>query len=166
MKKKEVLKAQLDTMTFLKNAGMVLTEKEQEHIEVADFGLGKLDVCGLQLYTYVNTERYCAKELVLFPKQTCPEHLHPPFNEGPGKEETFRCRWGKVYLYVEGDSTKNPSCSPPQGDESYYTVFHEIEMNPSFQVPAGMNLIFSQIRTLNANRKSKNSRMDPKKNHE
>lgn len=133
MKQKEFLKAQLNTVEFLKNAGIVLAEKEQEQIEVADFGLGKLNGCGLQLYTYVNTKRYCAKELVLFPKQTCPEHLHPPFNEEPGKEETFRCRWGKVYLYVEGQHTENPTCTPPKGDEGFYTVFHEIEMNPGDQ---------------------------------
>src|SRR6185437_11532858 len=46
-------------------------------------------------------ERCCAKELVLFPGQTCPEHRHPPLGpDKPGKEETFRCRWGTVYLYV------------------------------------------------------------------
>ena len=46
---------------------------------------------------YVNTDRYCAKELVLYPGQTCPEHRHPPFEGTPGKEETFRCRSGLVH---------------------------------------------------------------------
>ena len=57
---------------------------------------------GLQLLVYVNTDRYCAKELVLSPGQPCPEHRHPPFDGTPGKEETFRCRRGSVELVVDG----------------------------------------------------------------
>ena len=87
---------------MLTEAGIVLTGEEREQIEVADFGLGRLDEIGLQLVVYVNTERVCAKELVLFPGQTCPEHRHPPVAGEPGKEETFRCRTGSVHLHVEG----------------------------------------------------------------
>jgi D-lyxose ketol-isomerase len=90
------------TAAMLAEAGIVLTPAERERIEVADFGLGRLEEIGLQLVTYVNTERVCAKELVLFPWQTCPEHRHPPVEGGPGKEETFRCRRGTVHLHVEG----------------------------------------------------------------
>ncbi|MGH3003015.1 MAG: D-lyxose/D-mannose family sugar isomerase [Gaiellaceae bacterium] len=81
-------------------AGVVLTDAERERIEVTDFGLGRLREAGLQLYVYVNTDRYCAKELVLYPGQVCPEHRHPPFDGTPGKEETFRCRRGSVRLWV------------------------------------------------------------------
>jgi D-lyxose ketol-isomerase len=87
---------------MLADAGIVLTPAEREEIEVADFGLGRLEEIGLQLVVYVNTERVCAKELVLFPHQTCPEHRHPPVAGGPGKEETFRCRAGSVLLHVDG----------------------------------------------------------------
>ncbi|HEY3182013.1 MAG TPA: hypothetical protein VGJ77_04195, partial [Gaiellaceae bacterium] len=69
-------------------AGVVLTDEERARIEVADFGLSRLRETGLQLLVYVNTDRYCAKELVLYPGQTCPEHRHPPFDGTPGKEET------------------------------------------------------------------------------
>jgi D-lyxose ketol-isomerase len=86
----------------LENAGIVLTHSEREAVEVADFGLGRLDEVGLQILVYVNTERVCAKELVLFPWQICPEHRHPPVGDDPGKEETFRCRAGEVELHVEG----------------------------------------------------------------
>ena len=88
---------------MLAEAGIVLTDSEREQIEVADFGLGRLDEIGLQLVVYVNTERVCAKELVLLPGQTCPEHRHPPLDGSPGKEETFRCRAGSVRLHVEGE---------------------------------------------------------------
>ena len=87
---------------MLERAGLAITPAELARIEVADFGLGELERTGLQLLTYVNTNRYCAKELVLFPGQTCPEHRHPPVGAEPGKEETFRCRWGSVRLHVDG----------------------------------------------------------------
>ncbi len=77
--------------------GIVLTDAERDAIEVADFGLSRLREEGLMVLVYVNTDRYCAKELVLYPGQTCPEHRHPPFDGGPGKEETFRCRRGLVH---------------------------------------------------------------------
>jgi D-lyxose ketol-isomerase len=87
---------------MLSDAGIVLSPTEREGIEVADFGLGRLEEIGLQVVVYVNTERVCAKELVLFPGQTCPEHRHPPIDGRLGKEETFRCRRGTVHLHVEG----------------------------------------------------------------
>jgi D-lyxose ketol-isomerase len=84
-------------------AGIVLSEAEREAIEIADFGLSRLREVGLMLLVYVNTDRYCAKELVLYPGQECPEHRHPPFDGTPGKEETFRCRVGVVHLRVAGE---------------------------------------------------------------
>jgi D-lyxose ketol-isomerase len=81
-------------------AGIVLSAAERAGIEVADFGLGRLRELGLLVHVYVNTDRYCAKELVLFPRQVCPEHRHPPFDGTPGKEETFRCRRGTVHLWI------------------------------------------------------------------
>ncbi|HVA31773.1 MAG TPA: hypothetical protein VMU58_10945 [Gaiellaceae bacterium] len=87
---------------MLATAGVVLTPIERESIEIADFGLGRFEELGLAVVVYVNTERVCAKELVLFPGQTCPEHRHPPGDGDPGKEETFRCRSGIVRLHVAG----------------------------------------------------------------
>jgi D-lyxose ketol-isomerase len=86
----------------LEAAGVALTDEERAAIEVADFGLSRLRETGLMLLVYVNTDRYCAKELVLYPGQECPEHRHPPFDGTPGKEETFRCRAGVVHLRVDG----------------------------------------------------------------
>lgn len=97
---------------YYQKAGIVLTEDEKERIQIMDYGLGRLDELGLQLFVYVNTDRYCAKELVLFPEQTCPEHRHPPVNGEKGKEETFRCRYGSVYLYVEGEHALPPFFRP------------------------------------------------------
>jgi D-lyxose ketol-isomerase len=88
---------------MLDRAGVALTTTERAQLEVTDFGLGRLDEIGLQLVVYVNTERVCAKELVLFPHQICPEHRHPPVGAEPGKEETFRCRQGTVFLHLAGE---------------------------------------------------------------
>jgi D-lyxose ketol-isomerase len=88
--------------SMLADAGIVLTPAERKEIEVADFGLGRLEEIGLQVVVYINTDRVCAKELVLFAGQTCPAHRHPPVGDDPGKEETFRCRNGSVVLWVDG----------------------------------------------------------------
>lgn len=117
----------------LKEAGLLLTPEEEGRLEVADLGLGEFYTTGLVLLIYVNNDAYCAKELVLFPHQTCPEHRHPPVAGGPGKMETFRCRQGKVWLYVEGEPAKSPVTQPPEASREHYTVFHEIELGPGEQ---------------------------------
>ena len=77
---------------YLDKAGIVITDEEKKKVEVAEYELGGIDKVGLELVVYVNTEKCCAKELVLLPYQTCPEHRHPSVNGEMGKEETFRCR--------------------------------------------------------------------------
>jgi D-lyxose ketol-isomerase len=129
----EVDAARARAAAALAESGIVLTPVERENIEVADFGLSQLNEIGLQIVVYVNTARVCAKELVLFPRQTCPEHRHPPYDESPGKEETFRCRSGVVYLYVEGPPTANPACRAPASGADAFTVWHEIELRPGEQ---------------------------------
>ena len=56
---------------------IAVTEKEMSAFQVAEYDLGCVDTIGLELIEYVNTERCCAKELVLLPGQICPEHRHP-----------------------------------------------------------------------------------------
>ena len=121
------------TADQIRQAGYPLTDEEATRIEVADFGLGEIDHFGIQLITYVNTERVCSKDIVMKPWQICPEHLHP--NEGAelGKEETFRCRKGLVYLYVQGSPTQSPSHRLRPEDESRVSVFHEIVLSPGDQ---------------------------------
>ena len=126
-------KARERALTFFARAGIALTLEEQAQVEVADFGLNDLEQTGLELITYLNTSRCCAKELVVFPGQTCPEHRHPPRAGSPGKEETFRCRWGLVYLYVSGPSTDAPSAHPPAGDEAHYSTGNEVVLRPGQQ---------------------------------
>ena len=118
---------------MMADAGMVITPEERARFEVADFGLNELEKTGLEVLTYVNTDRVCAKEIVMFPRQTCPEHWHPTKGAKLGKEETFRCRWGTVYLYVPGTPAAQPGARPPQGSEAHYTVMHEVCLHPGEQ---------------------------------
>ena len=131
--KKEYEEARLKALELFESAGVVTTPEERKNIEVADFGLGDLVNIGLEIITYVNTRRCCAKEIVLFPRQTCPEHRHPNIDGQPGKEETFRCRWGIVYIYVPGPKTIKPHCVSPKGREKYFTVWHEVTLEPGKQ---------------------------------
>jgi len=109
-------------------AGIKITEEEKGRIEVADLGLGIVEEVGLQILTYVNTEKCCAKEMVLRPYQTCPEHLHPNGVEDgvpyEGKEETFRVRKGICYLYVSGEGNKEDIKA--KIPKTKVSVFHEI----------------------------------------
>jgi D-lyxose ketol-isomerase len=57
--------------------------------------------------------------------------MHVPTNGMAGKEETFRCRYGKVYLYVSGEGKReNIKAHIP---ESEVSVFHEVILNPGEQ---------------------------------
>jgi D-lyxose ketol-isomerase len=127
----ELATARRRAAEVLAQAGVVLTPAEIDAIEVADFGLSRLDETGLQLVVYVNTERVCAKELVMFPRQLCPEHRHPTVGGRPGKEETFRCRAGTVYLYTEGEPVIEPAARVPA--DGTFTVWHELVLQAGDQ---------------------------------
>ena len=133
LSKEEFARRQKQAIELIENAGLVITDEEKGRIEIADFGLSDFENIGLGILVYVNTERSCAKELAMLPRQTCPEHRHPTVDGEPGKEETFRCRWGTVYLYIPGDKTSAPKATPPAGREDTYTVWHEVELNPGDQ---------------------------------
>lgn len=128
-------------LEYFARASIVLTDVEKEGVEVADFGLGDAERIGLNLVTFVNTDRCCAKEMVLLPGQTCPEHVHGPVPEllYEGKEETFRCRYGIVSLFVEGTRTEHPLGKKPAGYEDTYTVEHEVVLRPSEQYTLSPN---------------------------
>jgi len=133
MTAEQIGEARNKALEYLKKAGIVITPAEEENMEIADVGLGEFEKTGLALVVYVNTERCCAKEIILTSRQTCPEHRHPEVGEEPGKEETFRCRWGTCYLYVEGEPVAEPACRPPEGSEDHYTVWHEVKLEPGDQ---------------------------------
>lgn len=131
--KKEFEDARKKALKYFKKLKIALTEKEKESIEVADFGLNNLYNTGLEILTYINTDRVCAKELVLFPFQTCPEHRHAGSGNINAKEETFRCRYGKVYLYTEGEKTAEIKAKKFWESDDGVSAFHETQLNPGEQ---------------------------------
>jgi len=152
IKRSEVKEAQARAGSMLDRLGVAITGAERSNIEIAELGLSEFEQQGLALITYVNTDRYCAKELILFPRQTCPQHRHPPITPkmkgadpppppqgDPGKMETFRCRWGQVYLYVEGEAPPQIKARVPESSRDYYTVFHEIVLRPGEQYTISPN---------------------------
>jgi len=142
MKLKKAEKLRQRSRALLKKARIVLSPEESASIEVADFGLNDIERMGLQLVTYENNDRYCAKELVLFPGQTCPEHRHPGHEDGaPGKQETFRCRWGTAYLYVPGEPPPKPKARIPRKYRPHFTVWKEIVLEPGTQYTVAPNTL-------------------------
>jgi D-lyxose ketol-isomerase len=134
MRSNDVAEMRRRAVEVLRKANISATPKECENLEVADFGLNDVENVGLELLVYENNDRYCAKELILFPRQMCPEHRHPPLSkDNIGKQETFRCRSGEVYLYVEGNPTPHPRARVPEKYKRHLTVWHEIVLRPGDQ---------------------------------
>ena len=134
MKREEVEQMRREAEAYLQRVNIVLTDEERGSMEVADFGLNDIRNVGLQMVVYENNDRYCAKELIMVPRQMCPQHRHPRVSgTNPGKRETFRCRWGEVYLYVEGEATPGPRAVVPERHRPHISVWHEIILRPGQQ---------------------------------
>jgi D-lyxose ketol-isomerase len=134
MKQEEVQHLQAEAAALLRKANIAFREQEKYSMEVADFGLNDIQHLGLEIIVYENNERYCAKELVLLPRQMCPQHRHPRVDElNAGKRETFRCRWGEVYLYVEGPANPAPRAHVPDRYKKHLSVWNETILRPGDQ---------------------------------
>jgi D-lyxose ketol-isomerase len=133
MDKNNLNKIKKDVIRICKRSKIFFTDKEFDNMEITDLGLNDFYRIGISIIVYVNTERICAKELILTPYQICPQHLHPDIDNNPGKEETFRCRWGEVYLYVPGTETRNIRGKIPEIYKSEFNVFNEIILKPGDQ---------------------------------
>jgi D-lyxose ketol-isomerase len=112
----------------------LIRSDESNRIEVVDLGLGELEKTGLQIVTLVDTSEIGVKVLALTPNQTFAQHKHPPLGDYPGKEETFRCQWGELYLYMPGEPTSHPRARPPAHRMHTYTVWHETILLPGDQI--------------------------------
>jgi D-lyxose ketol-isomerase len=129
----EYLRVQHQAAGMIRAAGIPMTAAEAAGIEVVDFGLSRINVEGVQVFTLFATERISAKVLVMLPHQTEPEHWHPPVGEDPGKEETIRVIAGTLNFYIPGADTLLQGWVP-SGQEPAYTCRHEIVMKPCDQL--------------------------------
>lgn len=131
--KAEYTDAQRRAVAMIRESGLCFTQEELEKVEVADFGLGRLDVEGAQILTLVATDRIAVKIIALFPRQTLPEHWHPRVGEDPGKEETVRVVSGIVRFYIPGDDSMKEGFIPA-GKEDVYTMRRELILQPGDQI--------------------------------
>ena len=116
-----------------RRSSIYIKPEEFKKMEITDFGLGDFLNIGLGVIIYVNTDRVCAKELAMMPFQICPQHRHPEISGSPGKEETFRCSWGEVYINIEGKKTSNGKSLIPKKYREKFNVFHEIVLKQGDQ---------------------------------
>ena len=128
-----VAELRLRTIKGIEKTGIHLFDKDKQNIEIADFGLAKPEKYGVQLVIYVDNDRYCVKDVIMFPGQTVPEHKHPKIEGNNGKCETFHCKNGTLYLYVPGTPTENIHAKIEEEKRRYFSVFHEIILKPGDQ---------------------------------
>jgi mannitol-1-phosphate/altronate dehydrogenase/D-lyxose ketol-isomerase len=121
----------------IRAAGILLRDDEIAQIEIADFGLERFEQIGLAIHVYVNTDRYCAKELAMEPGQICPEHRHPAIDGQPGKQETFRVRAGTCHLFLPGvaKDVGHPTAASfwPEDKRDSFTVCRQLTLGPGDQ---------------------------------
>lgn len=133
MKKAEYVSAQRAAAEMIYEAGIQISQKEAERIEVVDFGFDDLQKEGAQILTLVQTDRISIKIIAMFHDQTEPEHWHPRVGDDPGKEETIRVIRGILYLYQPGEDTMRVG-QVPKNKDKVYTCRNELIMNVNDQV--------------------------------
>ena len=124
------LMARSEAMKLIARSGLVVTEAEQEAMDTADFGLGRLRIEGAQIISWFDTPRVSARVIALFAGQTEPEHWHVSTTQGPGKEETLRVLFGELFLYLPGEGAVSHGIIP-KGKEEYYTARSERVLAPA-----------------------------------
>ena len=136
--KAQYLAARARAAAMMREAGVVVSDKEVEEMDVTDFGLSRLETEGAQITALVGTDKIAARVIVLFPHQTEPEHWHIPVGSFPGKEETLRVIKGTLLLYTPGEDNIAIGHIPADRDK-YYTARHEMIMKPcdTITLPAG-----------------------------
>jgi len=118
-------------VTLLKISGFPLTEREVDSLEVKDFGLDNVRTEGFGLIDLLRTQTIRINLIVLLPHQTLPQHLHPSYDNEPGKEETLRVLYGTTRVFVEG--APSPCVDIPAGKEQWYTALKKIELDSGAQ---------------------------------
>ncbi len=127
-------KAREKAARMIEAAGFKLSLHEIESMDVADFGLGHLEVEGAQIVALADTECISIRLIALTPNQTEPEHWHTAIADGKsGKEETVRILTGTVRFYIPGPGNIKEGFIPP-GKEQWYTCRHEVIMKPGDQL--------------------------------
>ena len=128
-----------ESRLLIEKTGLPFTPQELDSMVSADFGLSRLRQEGIQVLTFLLTEKIGAKVLVLLSGQTMLEHWHPKRGADAGKEETLRCLYGTCRLYIPGENTMKFGYIPCEM-ENFYTCRNEInlQINDQYTIPPGV----------------------------
>jgi D-lyxose ketol-isomerase len=124
---------------LIQRSGFAISDREWEVLQVSDFGLGNLRHEGFAFIDILRSSRLRITILVLLPNQSLPQHVHPPYEDEPGKEETLRVLSGQTRVYVKGEANYAEMLIP-EGKESYYTARKEVRLNPGEQITVTPNI--------------------------
>ncbi len=112
-------------------AGFVLSQEERDSIQVVvfrDFSYSAVAAIDLIMHP-----RYGARLIIWLPNQKMVEHWHPDVNGNPGKEETLRVLWGRVYGYRQGVPSAGARERIPRGEDHSFMSRHEVLLGPGEQ---------------------------------
>jgi D-lyxose ketol-isomerase len=109
-------------------AGIVLTKAERDAIEIADFGLSRLQESGLLVLVYVDTGRYCARGSSSTPARRARSTVTHRSTTVPSRNRRSAAGVGSC-AYVEGEPSAEPACTAP-APQGLYTAGHEIRLEP------------------------------------
>jgi len=124
---------------LIRRSGFSVTDAEWDAMQISDFGLGNLLSEGFAFIDILRSARLRITLIVLLPQQALPQHVHPPYEEEPGKEETIRVLFGRTKVYVQGPAGAYDLLIPA-GKELFYTARQGSLLNPGdqFIVPPGV----------------------------
>ena len=123
-------------LAALRKNRIYVSPDEAASIEIADFGLSKPRVIGIQTFVLMKTDRVCLKIIVLLPHQICPEHKHSILYKGEqqGKEESLRILDGTLLFYREGPASDSPMHRVPEEYSDHFTVFRETVLSQGMKL--------------------------------
>ena len=116
---------------LLAKSAFPVTDEELGKLKANDFDLGQLEIEGFAFIDILRTPRLRITLLILLPDQTLPQHIHPAYEDEPGKEETLRVIYGQTSVFVRGESDEKILI--PDGKDEYYTARKEICLQPGEQ---------------------------------
>jgi D-lyxose ketol-isomerase len=130
---------QQEYLDLFHRSGFPITDAEWNTLEINDFGLGNLRFEGFAFIDILRSARLRITLIALLSNQSLPQHLHPPYEGEPGKEETLRVISGQTMVYIKGKATDSEMLIP-SGKEPFYTARQQIRLNPGEQytVPPGI----------------------------
>lgn len=122
-----------EALALIDQSGFPLTAADRENLKVNDFGLDDVRSEGFVFTDILLAARVRVTLFALLPYQTVPQHLHPAYDNEPGKEETLRVLYGQAKVYVEGPPSGGAP-RIPKGKEAYYTAAREYCLEAGGQV--------------------------------